>query len=79
MKRISMVFAVGLVAGVFMQSATADVRSACAEDVKTLCPNMKPGGGRVAACLKENKDKVSSACKDAIKEKAKERESAKAS
>jgi hypothetical protein len=77
MKKLSTLYIFGLMASLSMLDANADVRSACAEDVKTLCPGMKIGGGRIAACLKENKDKVSSPCKSALTEKAKELESKK--
>lgn len=39
---------------------------ACKADVATLCPGIQRGGGRVSSCLKQNEDKVSPACKDAI-------------
>lgn len=44
------------------------VRQACAADVKTLCPSVQPGGGRIMGCLKENAAKVSPGCKTALKE-----------
>jgi Cysteine rich repeat len=40
--------------------------SACKADVAALCPGIQRGGGRVSSCLKQNADKVSPACKDAI-------------
>jgi hypothetical protein len=49
------------------KKAGAPVAAACAQDVKTLCPGVEPGDGRIAACLKEHRRKVSSGCKDAIK------------
>lgn len=44
----------------------ADVRQACKADVEALCKGIEPGGGRIAACLKEKKDQVSVGCKTAI-------------
>jgi len=41
-------------------------RAACRADVERLCPDVQPGGGRIAACLKKNEAQVSAACKDAI-------------
>jgi hypothetical protein len=38
----------------------------CKADVEKLCPNVQPGGGRIIACMKENKDKLSEACKAAL-------------
>ena len=44
----------------------ADAQKACASDIKTLCPAVQPGGGRILACLKEHKESVSAPCKQAI-------------
>ena len=41
-------------------------RAACQGDVDKLCPGVQPGGGRIIACLHQNEDKVSAACKDAL-------------
>ena len=38
-------------------------RDACADDVKKLCADVKPGGGRIHACLKKNRDQVSEGCR----------------
>lgn len=42
------------------------LRSACESDVRTVCPGIQPGGGRILACIQANADKVSQTCKDAI-------------
>lgn len=39
------------------------VKQACAGDVKTLCPGVEPGGGRLMQCLHQNSAKVSPKCK----------------
>jgi hypothetical protein len=36
---------------------------ACAQDIKRLCKDMQPGGGRIAKCLKEHEAELSSECK----------------
>jgi len=41
-------------------------RTACKDDVEKLCPGLAPGGGRIAACLKQNEAQVSSTCKAAL-------------
>jgi len=41
------------------------VRIACADDIKLLCSNLEPGGGRIVRCLRDNEEKLSPQCKDA--------------
>lgn len=51
----------------------------CADDVAKFCKDVKPGGGRLAKCLKEHENELSSACKSRREElKMKVREAAKA-
>jgi Cysteine rich repeat len=77
MKSSLLIFALCLVATA--QSALADqppatpspdaineARAACNTDIQTLCAGVQPGGGRILACLKEHKDKVSDGCKKAV-------------
>jgi hypothetical protein len=40
----------------------------CLDDAKKLCPGVEPGQGRVAACLQQNKEQLSQACKSRIAE-----------
>jgi hypothetical protein len=47
-------------------AAGSDVRQACAGDVKALCSGVKPGGGRLAACMRENTDRLSQGCRQAL-------------
>jgi hypothetical protein len=35
----------------------------CMDDAKKLCPDVKPGQGRIAACLKAHEDHLSEGCK----------------
>jgi hypothetical protein len=37
--------------------------AACKQDVQTLCPDVQPGGGRIAACLKSHAAQVTPDCK----------------
>jgi Cysteine rich repeat len=77
MKSSALIFALCLAA--MAQSALADqppatpspdaineARAACDTDIQTLCSGVQPGGGRILACLKEHKDKVSDGCKKAV-------------
>lgn len=42
------------------------LKEACQNDYKTLCSGVKPGGGRIVACLKQQADKLSPGCKQAL-------------
>jgi hypothetical protein len=43
-------------------ACAARAQDPCADDVKQLCPEVKPGSGRVQACLRENAARLSPAC-----------------
>ena len=61
-----------LLAGTLLLSASAawaaggEVRQACAGDAIALCSGVKPGGGRLAACMRDNTDKLSPGCRQAL-------------
>jgi hypothetical protein len=38
-------------------------REACQADVAKLCADVKPGGGRIAACLQQHSSEVSDSCR----------------
>jgi Cysteine rich repeat len=42
----------------------------CAADIKQACANIEPGGGRIAACVKEKLNNFSDACKARLAEVA---------
>jgi hypothetical protein len=46
----------------------AAMRQACGDDVRTLCPGIMPGGGRIKQCMIEKFDKLSDGCKTALKD-----------
>ena len=48
------------------RAASENIREACGQDVKQLCPDAQPGGGGIRQCLRANADKVSDGCKQAI-------------
>ncbi|MCF3936066.1 cysteine rich repeat-containing protein [Acuticoccus sp. M5D2P5] len=41
---------------------------ACRTDLDRYCPGIKPGGGRIANCMKENYQKLSDGCKTTLGE-----------
>ena len=48
-------------------AADGPVVEACRQDVQTLCPGVQPGDGRIKACMKSNRRKLSDGCKGALK------------
>lgn len=48
----------------------------CKEDRKNLCQGIKPGGGRIWKCFKENESKLSEGCKLHIEAKKAEHKEA---
>lgn len=49
-------------------TALAYMVSECRDDIKTYCLDISPGQGRVLQCIDKNRAKVSSRCKQALKE-----------
>ena len=47
------------------------MRTACANDVKKLCSDVKAGEGRIAHCLKEHTQDLSQDCTDAMQQRRK--------
>jgi hypothetical protein len=50
------------------QQPTAAQRKACRGDFEKYCKDVTPGGGRIIACLSQQGDKLSPACKSALAE-----------
>jgi hypothetical protein len=46
--------------------SSSPVLTACAADIKALCPGLEPGGGRIRQCMKEKPEQLSDGCKNAI-------------
>jgi len=38
------------------------LRDNCKQDIQKLCPNIKPGGGELLACVREKQDQLSQEC-----------------
>ena len=53
------------------QMRVGDSKGACKSDIEQFCKDIKPGGGRIRACLRGNEDRLSQSCRDHI---AQERE-----
>lgn len=47
-------------------SPTAAPTTACRDDARQHCSSARPGGGRLAACLKQHEDKLSDGCRVAL-------------
>jgi hypothetical protein len=43
-----------------------DCKNACCDDVKKFCEDVRPGGGRIAKCLRDHVNKLSAPCKERI-------------
>jgi hypothetical protein len=54
----------GLVVPGLGWAADEEIRAdeVCADDIRQLCPDVKPGSSRVVECLQKNKARVSAAC-----------------
>jgi len=51
-----------LLAGPAANAAPSALAKACAKDVKSVCSDVKPGGGKLAACMKEHFSELSTDC-----------------
>ncbi len=78
LKRITMVLAAAVLSvGVAAAADTPPAaKNPCADDVAKYCKDVKPGGGRIARCLKENENQLSPACKSSIEEARKQMKAA---
>jgi hypothetical protein len=48
-----LIFVIGYSGAALAQSLTAEQRDACKADYDKYCKGTMPGGGRIAACLKQ--------------------------
>jgi len=45
-----------------------EIHEACQDDAMKLCKDVKPGGGRIARCLKEHREELSPGCREKLPE-----------
>ncbi|MGV2979718.1 cysteine rich repeat-containing protein [Camelimonas sp. ID_303_24] len=43
-----------------------DLAKYCPSDIKRLCANVQPGGGRIMKCLKQHSKEISVGCAQAL-------------
>lgn len=46
------------------------IKKACEEDFKKLCPDVRPGGGRILKCLNGQTDKLTPACREVLERRS---------
>ena len=68
-------FSAATLAGALALSATvawaaSTVREACAADVRAVCAGVKPGSGRIVACMRQHTDQLSQVCLQALQSRS---------
>jgi hypothetical protein len=59
-----------------MRARAKQFAQACKGDIRKYCKGMRPGGGKLAKCLKDNEAKLSAACAEAFEPTRTKREDA---
>ena len=65
---VALAVAGALAAGSAVAGGDRELPEACRSDASSLCPGMAPGDGKLHKCQKENRSKVSEACRKAVKQ-----------
>lgn len=70
MKKSWCILCAGAAAWILATSGSASALAAgtCSADVARLCPDITPGGGRIAACMKQRESQLSERCRAAFLE-----------
>ena len=53
-------------AGSLTMSERKELQQACGPEIKQLCADVKPGGGRIVQCVEAKKDQLSESCSAAL-------------
>ena len=62
----AVLFLVVLCAGAWSRAYAEEPKLACAEEITQYCKGVKPGGGRILACLKEHEKDLTPTCREKI-------------
>ena len=49
-----------------LSSSQRQAAQACMPDIRAYCSNVERGGGRIIACLRQNSERLSSSCRQAL-------------
>jgi hypothetical protein len=55
-----------MIVGAGAEAAPSTLAKACAKDIKSVCADVKPGGGALKACVKDHFSDLSTDCQIAI-------------
>lgn len=64
---VSAAMAIGFL-GLSISGVAYAQEMACAEETRTLCADVQPGGGRILQCLRNNESKLSLACAKRVRD-----------
>ena len=65
----TLVIAIGVTIPTLALAQQGSVRAACMNDIKTLCGDVQPGGGKIRGCIREHRAQLSDGCKGALAER----------
>ena len=71
----TLVIAIGMTIPTLALAQQGGIRGACMNDIKTLCGDVQPGGGRIRECFRAHRENLSAGCKVALAERMLQRQS----